>query len=116
MATKRNRDAVAADLGVTHTTVGRWIEGARRAATAREKKVARTAMEIAESIREREAEAREALIDRMVAVASECEDDIQKLATAYGILKAYIAQGRATSIRRSPHAPVAPPPTQRGTA
>lgn len=64
------------------------------------KKVARTATQIAESIKRREAEARDALLDRLVAVASECDDDIQKIATAYGILtdKANLAAGRPTSI------------------
>ncbi len=80
-----NRE-VAAGLGVSHTTVGRWIEAAKRAETDREKKVARTAMEIAESIKVKEAEAREALLDRLVAKAAECEDNVQQIATAYGIL------------------------------
>lgn len=71
---------MAADLGVSHTTVGRWIEGARRAETDHEKKVAGAAMEIAESIKHREAEARLALLDRLVAVASACEDNVQQVA------------------------------------
>ena len=96
---------VAADLGVSHTTVGRWIDGARRAETDHQKKVASTAMEIAASIKKREAEARLALLDRLVSVASDCGDNVQQIATAYGILtdKANVARGRPSSIfGRSP--------------
>ena len=96
---------VAADFAVSHTTIGRWIEGARRAETDHEKKVASAAMEIAASIKKREAEARLALLDRLVSMASDCGDNVQQIATAYGILtdKANVAQGRPSSIfGRSP--------------
>ena len=92
-------------MGMGATTVRRWVSSAERRETADEKKLAKTAMEIAQSIKEREAEVRQALLDRMVALASECEDDIQKLATAYGILtdKANVAAGRPSSVfGRSP--------------
>ena len=77
----------------------------KTAETDHEKKVARTARELAVSIKKREAVAREALLDCMVAVAQDCDDDIQKLATAYGIQTdtSNVAAGRPTStFGRSP--------------
>lgn len=87
-------------MAIGATTIRRWVSAAERRETADEKKLARTAMEIAESIKKKEAEAREALLDRLVAKAAECEDNVQQIATAYGILtdKANVAAGRPTGI------------------
>jgi transposase-like protein len=94
-----HRRAVARDVGVSDATVRRWLAGAERRATAQEKVFGELADDIAERIRERQEELREALLRRMGDLIP-ATDDLRAVATAYGILtdKALLAAGKPTRI------------------
>ncbi len=110
-----HRRAVARDLGVSDATVRRWCAVADRRATAREKarrepdlSWADEADDLAERIRERQEEVRDALL-RRIADLIPATDDLRAVATAYGIVtdKALLAAGKPTKIRAE--APELPP-------
>ena len=94
----RSRREAGRALGVSEATVRRWMAQVERRTSTQEKEVARMAEDFAGRIREKEAEAREKLLDRILEF--EGPASLRDLAVAYGVLtdKARLATGQPTEI------------------
>lgn len=92
------RQEVADDLGCSVNTVKTWLK--QTPETALEKTVADRVAEISEQISQKQAETRQALLDRVAELVPEC-GSLKDVATAYGIItdKALLAAGKPTSIQ-----------------
>jgi transcriptional regulator with XRE-family HTH domain len=94
-----SRRQVANDTGVGASTVKRWVAAANTPVTEVDVLLAEDAGDIAERIRQRQAQVRELLLDRLFALAPDTRS-LKECAIAYGIVtdKALLAAGKPTSI------------------
>ena len=95
-----NRSAARA-VGASETAVRRWVAGAERRETTREKDIDARARAIRERLLMKQEAARERLLDRIVASAEAAT--LRDAAVAFGILsdKARLERGEPTQIVRS---------------
>ena len=96
-----SRRRVARDIGVGASTVKRWVTAASEPRPKVKALLADEAGDIAERIRQRQAEVRELLLDRLFALARDARS-LKEVAIAYGIVtdKALLAAGRPTNIHQ----------------
>lgn len=89
---------VAADLGCSINTLRTWLKQTPR--TESEKTIAERVAQISDQIEQKQAETRQALLDRVAELVPEC-GSLKDVATAYGIItdKALLAAGKPTSIQ-----------------
>lgn len=99
-AGETSRTKIAKKLGCSKSTISRWVASADRAETEPEKSLAEKAGEIAETIKVRQQEIRNILLDRIGELVPET-NNLQAVATAYGIVtdKALLAEGKPTTIQ-----------------
>jgi transposase-like protein len=97
LAGQASRRQVADQLGVSDSTVRRWMGEAERRETAQEKDLAERAEDLAEEIQDLQEQVRHQLLERIAALIPDT-DSVRELGTVYGIVtdKSLLTRGKAT--------------------
>lgn len=97
LAGQASRRQVADQLGVSDSTVRRWMGEAERRETAQEKDLAERAEDLAEKIQDLQEQVRHQLLERIAALIPDT-DSVRELGTVYGIVtdKSLLTRGKAT--------------------
>jgi transposase-like protein len=97
LAGQASRRQVADQLGVSDSTVRRWMADVERRETAQEKDLAERAEDLAEKIQDLQEQVRHQLLERIAALIPDT-DSVRELGTVYGIVtdKSLLTRGKAT--------------------